>query len=172
MKLVPVERLSDQQWQAAWDMMYDLKLTRHIGTENPQPKPPLQVFYNEMMDAVERGTLKAWGVVGEDGTYHGHTVLEKSTGEWEMGTVLGNEELWGSGIGFRAAMYALRWAFDHGAQWALAFVRSRDPRVAEMVEKVGFKKFMHFYVLSRETWDERWASKVDRILRDLDAQEN
>lgn len=172
MKLVPIEKLTDDQWEQAWNVMYSLKLARHMGNDTWIQKPDLLSFYNNIMDAVEAGRFKAWGVIDEYGDYHGHTVLDKSTGEWEMGTVLANEELWSSGIGVRAAAYAMRWAFEEdGANWVIVFTNGRDPRVHSMVERAGFEKFMHFRVMSKRTWNERWKDRVDRIVRGLDAQE-
>lgn len=172
-KLVPIERLTDEQWKQAWDVMYSLKLARHMGSDPAHiVKPPLLTFYCNIMDAVEAGRFKAWALLDEHGTYLGHTVLDKSTGEWELGVVIANEELWSSGLGVKMALYGLRHVFDvEGSDWAIVFTNGRDPRVHDMVERGGFQRFMHFRIMSRETWERLWKDRASRILRDFDAQE-
>ena len=127
------------------------------------PKPPLLQFYSTIMDAVEAGQFMAWGIISPDDKYVGHTILDKSTGEWEMGTVLVDESLWGSGIGVRAALTALKWAFEEDdAEWVISFVNSKDPRVERIVQKGGFRKLLHFWVMDKPTWDAKWRSRMDR----------
>lgn len=163
MKLIPIEEFNDAQWEDIHRVMYDLKLARHMGNDAGIEKPTLQAFYNNLMDGVEAGTFKAWGIF--DGTqYKGHTVLVKTDGEWEMGTVLADEEMWSKGYGVKAALHAMRWAFEEdNAPWVVAFTNGRDPKVFDIVEKGGFKKLFHFWVMDRETWDARWRPRMDRF---------
>ena len=142
--------------------MFSLKLARHMGSDPAlmPPKPPLQAFYNDVMDRIEAGTLKVWAILRGD-EYVGHTILDKTNGEWELGTVLADDSLWGSGIGVRSSLHALKWAFEiDGANWVMAFVNSRDPRVKDIVERGGFKPFMHFWLMTRETWDAKWRRRM------------
>lgn len=164
-QLVPIEQLTDEQWATAHDAFYSLRMARHMGTDPAQmpPKPDLLTFYNMVMDNLEAGRFRAW-VLFKDGEYVGHTILDKGNGEWEMGTALFDEDLWHTGIGVKATLHALRWAFEEdGSDWVIAFVNSRDPRVKEVVRKGGFKPFAHFWVMSKETWDAKWRPRMERL---------
>lgn len=163
--LVPIENLTDDQWRDAHDAFYSLKLARHMGTDAAQmpPKPDLLTFYSKVMDGVERGVFRAWAIL-RDGKYVGHTILDKGSGEWEMGTALVDEGLWSSGIGVKAALHAMRWAFEEdNADWVIAFTNGKDPRVKEIVEKGGFRRFAHFWIMPKETWDAKWRPRMERF---------
>ena len=165
MTLVPIENLSDTQWQEALEGFYSLKLHRQMGSDpNYVPtKPDVLTFYNTVMDGVENGVYRAWAIL-RDGHYVGHTILDKSSGEWEMGTALADESLWSSGYGVKAALHAMRWAFEEdGAGWVIAFTQGKDPRVKDMVERGGFKRFAHFWIMSSETWDAKWRPRMERF---------
>lgn len=166
MRIVPIEELSDAHWADAHKAMYDPKLAEHMGSDPNliRTPPSLEQFYMNVMDAVEAGKFKAWALLDDDDTYVGHTVLDKSSGEWESGTMLWNPQHWGSGLGVRATLYALRWAFEtDGADWVIAFTNGVDPRVIRMHEKAGYQRFMHFWIFSRHTWETRWADKAGRL---------
>lgn len=158
--------MNDAQWAKAHETFYSLRLLRHMGTDpNAIPeKPTLLNFYSNIMSAIEAGKFKAWAVLDANGDYLGHSILDKTSGEWEMGAVIADENRWSSGIGVKAALTALKWAFEEdGAEWVVSFVTSTDPRVKGMVERGGFKPLFHFHVMHRDTWYEKWHPRMGRI---------
>ena len=165
MKLVPIEQLSDENWAQAHDTMYDPDLAAHMGSDPALlQKPTLQEFYCNIMNAVEDGKFRAWALIASDGSYQGHAVLDKSSGEWEMGAVLKDPALWSRGYGVKAALHAMRWAFeeDH-ADWVIAFTHGKDPRVYDIVARGGFRPFMHFWAMPKEVWADKWARRMERL---------
>ena len=162
MKLVPVQDLTDEQWYHAYLTMFDRKLAYHMGVDpaliaNP---PKLIEFYQNIMGVIEAGKFVGWGIIDKNGEYLGHTILDKTCGEWEVGTVLADEELWSSGVGVRATLHALRHAFTElDTEWVVAFTQGKDPKVKDILLRGGFRPFMHFLVMHRDGWKERWGRR-------------
>lgn len=162
MNFVPVQDFDDRMWYEAYLTVYNKDLAFHMGVDpsliaNP---PSLVEFYENITSKVENGTAMAWGVTRK-GEYQGHVILDKSTGEWEIGTVLKNRDAWGSGMGVKATLHGLKWIFeDQGSEWAIAWTRGRDPKVPEMLKRGGFRPFMDFLVMDKPTWNERWHGRV------------
>lgn len=156
----PLKELSDEEWAEAHKAFYSLKLTRKMGGSTDYVTPPLQEFYNAMMDEIEAERLIGWAII-RDGEYIGHTVLVNTPGEWEIGVALANEEDWGSGVGIRAGLYALRFAFEElGAQQVIAFAYNPDGEARGYIERVGFRPMMNFLMMPVEVWNAKWKGKV------------
>jgi hypothetical protein len=164
MTLTPIEELTDRQWYDAYMTVYDRDLAFEIGTDprlvmNP---PTLVQFYENIMAAVNAGTFKAWAILDGD-RYRGHTILDKSGGEWEVGTVIPLDADRSTGAGVRATLHALRWAFlEDESEWVTAFVNHPNTdQVRDFLIRGGFRKFMHFYVMDRSAWETRWGREDD-----------
>lgn len=161
MQLVPITDMSPPLWYEVWNAVFDPQMGDHIGAD-PRivaMKPSLEVFYQNFMNAVASGNFMAWAIV-KDGRYRGHVTLEKSAGEWEIGTVLVDPKDWNSGMGVRATLGGLKWAFEeNGAEWVIAFTQGKDPKIPQYLHRGGFRPFMHFHVMDRATWDARWRAR-------------
>jgi RimJ/RimL family protein N-acetyltransferase len=161
MKFVPLDEMTPPLWYHAWNAMFDQDLGDHMGV-NPEiiaSKPPLEVFYQRVMDSHAEGRFMAWAIVVGD-EFKGYTLFDKTFGEWEIGTVLIDPKDWGSGLGARATLKALRWAFEEqDIEWVVAFTQGKDPKVAELLHRGGFRPFLHFHVLDKPTWHARWRAR-------------
>lgn len=156
----PLAEMSDEEWAKAHEAFYSLKLTRKMGGNTDYVVPPLQEFYNTMMDEIEAERLIGWAIIRE-GEYIGHTVLVKPHGAWEVGTALASEDDWGSGVGVRATLHALRHAFEElGEKQVIAFAYGKDGEARRYLERGGFRPMMNFLVMPVEVWDARWRGKV------------
>lgn len=156
----PLQEMSDEEWGEAHKAFYSLKLTRKMGGPTDYVTPSLQEFYNTMMDEFDKERLVGWAII-RDGEYVGHTVLVCPHGEWEVGTALVDEGDWGSGLGVRATLYALRFAFEElGAQQVIAFAYNPDGESRGYLERGGFRPMMNFLMMPVEVWDARWKDKV------------
>lgn len=161
MRLVPLSELSDELWEAAWRAMYDPKLGTYVGVapELLATPPSLVDFYANLMAAHQAGVFDAWAILKDD-EFRGHVTLDKSSGEWELGCVLVRPSDWGSGLGVRAALKALKHAFvERGAKQVVAFTQGRDPHVRRILEKGGFLPVYHFWLMTDSTWRQRWGEE-------------
>lgn len=162
MNFIPVQDFDDRLWYEAYLTVYNKDLAFHMGVDpsliaNP---PSLVQFYENINSKVEDGKAMAWAITRKD-EYQGHVILDKSTGEWEIGTVLKDEKAWGSGMGVKATLHGLKWIFEEAdAEWAIAWTRGRDPKVPDMLKRGGFRPFMDFLVMDKPTWNERWHGRV------------
>ena len=162
MRYVAIEEFDDQQWHDCWRVMYDPDLAAHMGvaTELVATPPTLVQFYDNITKAVQEGRFQLFAAVSDEGKYLGHAVLDKRLGEWELGVVLRDRSDWGSGIGARLAMYALRWAFEEdGAEWVVAFTQGMDLNVPRLLKRGGFRPFANMLLMDRRTFIERWGGK-------------
>ena len=166
MKYVPLSELSDEHWYEAYLTVYDRKLAQYMGTDprfvvNP---PSLVDFYNNITAHMQNGTFMGWAIVDDDENYLGHAILDKSTGEWELGVVVPDESRRGTGIGIRAAIYAMNWAFENPeCEWVIAYANHPSTDfMRKFLIRAGFRKMMNFYVIDRPTFEERWKYKEDR----------
>lgn len=162
MRLVPLGELTDAHWFEAWRTVYDPALAMEVGT-NPQlimTPPTLVEFYRNLTGAMEAGNFMGWGIIDGD-RYLGHAVMDRTGGEWELGVVIPEQDDRHRGTGVRAALHALRWAFeDQGAEWVVAFVNHpHTDYVRDILTRGGFRKLMHFFVMDSATWDERWRKE-------------
>ena len=165
MKLVPLDEMTPEQWYRAWSTMFNPQVAEHVGV-NPAiiaARPSLEDFYQNVMAVHRAGTFEAWAILrGEE--FRGYTLLDKSAvGEWEIVTVLTDPADWGSGLGARATIKAVKWAFEVAdSEWVVAFTQGRDPRVHENLVRGGFRPFANLLVLDRQTWDARWRARSNR----------
>lgn len=104
-----------------------------------------------------------WAIIDKDDEYIGHAILDKSSGEWELGVVVPDETRRGYGIGLRAAIYALNWAFkNEDTQWVVAWANHPGTDfMRKFLTRAGFKKLMNFFVIDRPTFEKRWKYKED-----------
>lgn len=153
------QELSDTEWEQLYHGSYNLKVIREMGGDGGD-KPPLQDFYNEQMDRIEAGDLVAWAIRKDD-EHLGHIMLVKSSGEWEIGVAIIDDERWGSGVGIRAGLYALGFAFEElGAQQVIAFSYGRDPNTKEQFMRIGFRPLSSFLYMPVEVYDTKWRGKI------------
>ena len=165
MKLVPITEMTPDLWYYAWNAMFDPALGDVVGTDPAliAAKPPLEDFYRNITKAHEEGRLQAWAIVKDD-KFRGYTLLDRTIGEWENGTVLVDPKDWSSGMGVVAAYHAFHWAFDQeGAEWVITFTQGKDPHVRNIHEKIGFRRLMNFWVLDKGTWQERVRPTYERL---------
>jgi RimJ/RimL family protein N-acetyltransferase len=166
MKLINALDFTDKQWYDAHCATYNKDLGFHIGVDprfiaNP---PSLVDFYKNITQAIENGTFQTWGIQSNNGEFLGYTYLDKSVlGEWEIGAALSKVEERGRGWGAKASLLTMKWAFETDkANWLVAFTQGKDPKVPEMLERVGFVPFSNFRIMSREAWDNRWLGRLNK----------
>lgn len=156
MKMVPISEITDELWYEIYLTVYSKEMAYHMGIDprlivNP---PPLVQFYESVMAQVEKGLGYGWAMV-KDGKYIGHVIMDKRSGEWEIATAIPDASN-RRGYGVKATYHAMKWVFDEqGDGWIIAYTQGKDPKVKEMLSKVGFKPFMNFMVFDRRTWEER-----------------
>ncbi len=51
-------------------------------------------------------------------------------------------------------MYLIKYAFDNGVPWVVAFSYGKEDSVRQMLIRLGFKKLMNFWVLENPTPDD------------------
>lgn len=162
MKLIHLADMTPELWFEAWEVMYSPYLGDHMGVDPnlTASRPSLSDFYRNIMAAHEAGRFEAWAIVTEDG-FKGYTLLDKSVGEWEVGSVLADPSDWNSGIGVRATLHALKWAFEEDeSEWVVAFTQGKDPNVPRILRRGGFRPLFNYHVMDRDTWNARWAGRV------------
>lgn len=165
MQLVHLNDMTPEHWFHAWNAMYDPYLADYMGVQEElvQNKPELPDFYRNITNAHAQGKFQGWAILKDD-EFRGYTLLDKTVGEWESGTVLANQEDWSTGLGVFPTFHAWRWAFEEdGAEWVVAFTNGTDPKVMRMHEKIGYKRLLHFWVMSRDNWFDHVAAKYDRL---------
>lgn len=161
-KYVPVTEYTDKMWYESYLTTYNKDLAFHIGMEpalvaNP---PKLLDFYENVTRGVEQGLFYGFGIVKDDELI-GHITLDNRIGEWELGAAIRHQEHWNHGLGVKAALHAMQWVFgEKGRDWIIAFSFGKDPNVKDMILRMGFKPFANFFVLDKETWQERWARRT------------
>lgn len=158
-RYIPLQEMDDSMWQEAHKAFFSLELNREMGGGGTEVLP-LQDFYNSTMDEIEAGNLVGWAIAdGEE--YLGHMLLVRPQGEWEVGVALASKERRGSGIGVRACLYALRYAFEElGAQQVIAFAHNPNGVAGDMLLRGGFVSMFHFLYMNRDMWRARWGGRV------------
>lgn len=161
MEYVRFDDLTDAQWEQAHKAFYSLELTREQGGTLPDVVPSLQEFYNTTWDAIDSGDLVGWAIV-DDERYLGHALLVHPHGEWEVGVAVADKQNRGTGMGLRAALYALRYAFEElEAEHVVAFTNNPNSDIRDILLRGGFKPLFHFLYITKDTWEERWARRKD-----------
>jgi RimJ/RimL family protein N-acetyltransferase len=163
LELVHLRDLTDEQWHNVHSLMFDPRMAEHTGVspELIAAKPDLVTFYRNLMMAHKADRFEAWAIMRND-KFYGYTLLDKSAwGEWELGTILTDPDNWGSGVGAKAGLLAMKWAFEKdNSEWVLAFVQNRDPKVRPMLIKAGFRPLSHALVMDKPTWERKWAGRI------------
>lgn len=161
MTLKHLKDFTDEDWYYAHQIMYDPDVMRVMGASEMQNNPlTLVSFYEHSIRSHARGILEGWLIIQHDERV-GYVVLDKRNGEWELGVAIHKPELRGKGVGVKAALQAVKWAFeDDGAEWVTAFTQGTDPKVPRMIERMGFRRLYHIWVMDKATWDERWSGRV------------
>lgn len=156
-----MEDMDDAMWAEAHKAYYSLELTREMGGPTDYEVPTLQSFYNMMMDAIDEGQMYGWTILKDD-EYAGHAALVKRETEWEVGVAVVSQEDRGRGLGIRAGLHALRFAFEElGAKQIIAFAYNPNGIAKGMIERIGFRPFLNFLMLPIEVWEEKWARRKD-----------
>jgi RimJ/RimL family protein N-acetyltransferase len=163
LQLIHLRDLTDEQWSDVHRLMFDPRMAEHTGVsaELIAAKPDLVSFYRNIMMAHKADRFQGWAIVrGDD--FLGHAILDKSAlGEWELSCVLLDPDDWGTGIGVKAALHALNWAFEKDkTQWVYASVRNKDPKVRRILRKGGFREFSNILLMDAPTWESRWQGRV------------
>jgi len=163
MKMIPVEEFNDEQWYHAYDIFYDHDTNVTMGTDPAiyTHKPALVQFYETVLQKVEQGVLKAWLFCNSKEEPIGYILLDKSKGEWELGIAIKDPEQRNAGYGVRATLQVLKWAFEEkNLKWVTAFTQGTDLKVPQMVKRLGFEKFYHFWVMTPQVWKDRWEGRI------------
>lgn len=164
MKFVQLPDLTTRQWYDLHLSVYNKDLAYHMGTD---PRlivnaPDLNTFYLNMTKAYDDGVLMGWGILGSNNRLKGYAVLDGRAGEWELGVALINKKDWKGGVGVRAALLAMKWVFEvDKSDWVIAFAQGVDDSVKSILLRGGFRKFMSFYVMDKETWESRWKAHME-----------
>lgn len=163
MELVHLRDLTDEQWHDVYQLMFDPRMAAQTGV-NPafiENKPSLVDFYRNLTMAFKSEKFNGWAIM-RDGIFKGYTVLDKTQfGEWEVGTILLDPDDWGGGMGVRAALQALKWAFEKdNAEWVVAKVQNQDPKVERILQRGGFRAFSNILLMDKPTWNERWKGRI------------
>lgn len=160
MTYIPLQDLTDEQWAQAHKAFYSLELIREMGGAVPDRTLSLQEFYNWAHDEMEADKLHGWAIV-DDEEYLGHVLLVRPQGEWEVGVAIVDKSLRGSGVGVRAGLYALRYAFEElEAEQVVAFANNPDSGVREMLLRMDFKPMFHFLYINHDAWEVRWSRRT------------
>jgi len=163
MRIIPIEEFSDELWYAAYDIFYDRAANLIMGThpDNYQTPPGLVVFYETASQKVRAGVLKGWLFTNSEEVPVGYIVLDKSKGEWELGISIKDPDERGKGNGPRATLQVLKYAFEEmKVPWVTAFTQGSDLSVPKQVERVGFQRLYHFWVMSPDIWERKWKGRV------------
>ena len=161
MKIIPVTDFSDSDWYHAYKFVYDKETNEVMGTDpaNYTNPPTIVGFYEMTTQKVEQGILQAWLFFSKDKPV-GYVLLDKTKGEWELGIAITDPDA-RTGIGVRAALHALKWAFEEKKlKWVTAFTQGRDLKVPQMMRRMGFEKLYHFWVMTPEAWESNWAGRL------------
>lgn len=159
LQYIRLEHLTDAQWADAHAGFYNLKVVREMGGEIYTPLS-LHEFYDETMTEIEEGRLVGWAIIKGD-EYLGHMMLVNKSGEWEIGVAIIDEARWGSGVGIRAGLYALRFAFEElGTKQVIAFFQGRNPDTKEQFLRIGFRPFLNFLIMPVEVYDTKWRGRI------------
>jgi RimJ/RimL family protein N-acetyltransferase len=152
---------TDEDWFNAHQIMYDQAVMDVMGSQERIPNPPtLVTYYEYSIRAHERGALEGWLIYKGDEPL-GYVLLDSSNGEWELGVAIRNASDRNRGVGIRAVLHALRWAFEtKGVEWVTAFSLGTDTKVPRMLKKFGFRRLYHFWVLDKATWFDKWSGRL------------
>lgn len=151
MKLIPYQDLVDSQWAELHKLSFDEEILTESGAQKFDP-PSLGEFYSITMDQIEARTYLPVAILGKDDVIVGAAQLLLGThGEWEIGVALRADKR-GFGYGPKAVISLLNLAKEQGIEWVVAFSYGTDERVRDMLVKLGFRPFMHFYVLDVDKW--------------------
>ena len=163
MRMVPIQDFNDTDWYNAYQIVYHVETNEIMGTD-PEiyTHPPTIVgFYEVATQKVEQEKIQGWLFYDSEDVPTGYVVLDKTKGEWELGIAIWDPEKRGTGIGVRATLHALKWAFEEKKlKWVTAFTQGTDLKVPQMIKRMGFEKLYHFWVMTPQIWDERWAGRI------------
>ena len=123
--------------------------------------PSIVNFYEMTTQRVAQGTLQAWLFYSVKDEPVGYVLLDKAKGEWELGIAISKVEERNKGLGVRATLHALKWAFEEAhVRWVTAFTQGKDLKVPQMIKRMGFEKLYHFWVMTPEVWEATWAGRI------------
>lgn len=156
-----LSKFTDQDWYDAHRIMYDPDVNQVMGAQEVINNPlTLVSFYEHSIRMYDRGLLQGWLIFSNDEP-KGYVVLDKRNGEWELGVAIQKEQDRNAGLGVRAGLGAMKWAFEaDGSEWVTAFTQGTDTNVPRMMERMGFRRLYHIWVFDKATWDARWSGRV------------
>ena len=152
---------TDEDWYHAHHIMYDEDVNREMGAQEVLQNPlTLVSFYEHSVRSYNRGILNGWLIFSDDEPV-GYVVLDKRNGEWELGVAIQNKNNRNKGIGVRASLQAMQWAFEEDdSEWVTAYTQGTNTNVPKMMERMGFRRLYHLWVFDKATWNERWSGRV------------
>ena len=161
MILKHLNEFTDEDWFHAHQIMYDPAVNEIMGAQEVISNPlTLVSFYEYSIRANKRGLLEGWLIFSDDAPV-GYVILDKRNGEWELGIAIQTEANRNAGIGVRAGLQAMKWAFEtDGSEWVTAFSQGTDTRVPRMMERMGFRRLYHIWVMDMATWYDKWSGSV------------
>ena len=163
MLLVPQDEWSDTLWFEVKELIYDPALAEHLGVDPSlvPAKPDLPTFYQNYSAAHANNRAHLWAMVGAEDKFLGYAGLNKLVlGEWEISTIVADPRRRSSGLGFRAGLKTLKWAFEEDeAEWVFATVPP-DHDVRSMAIRCGFRPFGSVVLMDRPAWNKRWAGRI------------
>lgn len=163
MKMIPMKEFTDELWYHAYKIFYDRDTNIIMGTDPALyvTPPTIVEFYEVASQKANNGILHAWLFLTPDDTPIGYVVLDKSKGEWELGIAIQDPEQRGKGYGVKAALRVLKFAFEElGVRWVTAFTQGTDLKVPKQIQRMGFEKLYHFWVMCPNIWERTWKGRI------------
>lgn len=166
MKLVPHGDLTRDEWVAVYAATYSPELTARMGNDwmgQGVVPPTFGQFFVEAQNMIKKKNLYLWAIVNGDGNVIGLMSLTRTpeVPEWELGTAVADPKFRERGYGVRAHRQILEFAFhDLEAEWVWAISEVRSETVEKLMERGGYRRFAHFYLMHRDwfvgsRWDRR-----------------
>lgn len=163
MELLPAGSFSVDEWAAAYKAAYSPEMSALLGNNwvarGVQP-PSFVEFFDEAFSRITTGDMKVWGVLNSSKEFVGYVTLTRTpeVPQWELGVVIADVESRGTGIGIRAARNVVAEVFeDPEEEWVWAISEVKSEAVENIMERSGFKKFAHFYLLHRDWFEDKWG---------------
>lgn len=164
MKLLPVTEFDLGLWVDAYEAAFNPEMAQRMGwnyVELGETPPSFTEFYDEMVNRIASGDMYAWGILNSDEKLVGYMNLTRTpeVPEWEIGTAVSDVSARNRGYGTRAHRQVLTFAFEElGAEWVWAISEVKSPVVERMMERAGYKRFAHFYLMHKDWFLARWGS--------------
>lgn len=165
MKLVPVTEFDVNQWVETYEAVFNPEMAQRMGWDYValgESPPSFTEFYDDMRARISSGDMYSWGIYNSDDKMVGYNTLARTRDvpEWEIGTAVSDVGARNSGVGVRAHLEVLDFAFRSlQAEWVWAISEVQSPEVERILERGGYKRFAHFYLMHKDWYEARWGRR-------------